>query len=87
MKDLNNRYTEIRCPNIRPHFLFRRCGSLIGAIDTSTPSSSIKRCAICELLFLVSVDEDGCIEIEKIKKKKHISFKKYWRIVRDGNKA
>ena len=87
MKDINNKYTEIRCPNIRPHFFFKRCGSLLGAVDTSTPSSSIKRCPICELLWIVTVDDMGCIEIEKIEKRKRISFKKYWRIVRDGIKA
>lgn len=86
MEDLNFKYTEIRCPNIRPHFFFKRCGSLLGAIDVTKPSTSIKRCPICELLLLVSVDDDGCVEIKKIKKKFRISFKKCWRIVKDGDK-
>lgn len=81
MAELNNKYTEIRCAAKRPHFIFNRCGGLMGGIDTSKPSKTIIGCPKCGQFWLISVHDNGNTTMQPIKKRKKIRFLRQWRTI------
>jgi len=84
MADINNIYTEIRCAAYRPHFIFNRCGGLIGGVVTSQPSTTIHVCPICGQFWVVTVNLGNEIIMQPIKRGKKIRFLKRWRTIVNG---
>lgn len=84
MTNIDNVYTEIRCGAVRPHYIYNRCGGLLGGVDVVHPSTSIKICPICGLFWIISVTAHGSIEMEEIARGKRILFKKQWRTIKDA---
>ena len=77
-------YTELRCAAKRPHLGFKRCGSLMGGVDTTIPTTMVVRCPNCGSFWSINITSAGNIVMNVLRKGDRIPFKHRWRIVMYG---
>lgn len=82
----DNQFCEVRCPSIRNHFIYKRCGSLMGGVLSGVTTRVLMRCPSCGTFWLVEVDESGCLALEPATYNKRIRFLHQIREIKHGDR-
>lgn len=64
-------FTQIRCPNDRPHGKYTKCGKLLGGFSNSTV---VFHCSSCGQFFEVMILDDKNVEVKPIEQKTRLTF-------------
>ena len=77
-------FIEVRCPKEKMHGNYQNCGHILGGIDKNIVNHYVLfYCSSCPAFYIGHVDEDGYLNMKKVKSGTRIPFIKKYRIVEE----